>query len=98
MATSKSLQFLASDATASAVRSGLSSTPKRLPSWLFYDEAGSALFEQITTLPERSIFESFAGEMLEAAGSDLTLVELGAGTASKTCVLVEELLQRQKRA
>jgi len=105
MATSKPLQFLASDATASAVRSGLSSTPKRLPSWLFYDEAGSALFEQITTLPEyyltrteRSIFESFAGEMLEAAGSDLTLVELGAGTASKTCVLVEELLQRQKRA
>jgi len=105
MATSKQLQFLASDATASVVRSGLRSTPKRLPSWLFYDEAGSALFEQITTLPEyyltrteRSIFESSAGEMLEAAGSDLTLVELGAGTASKTCVLIEELLRCQKRA
>ncbi len=105
MATSKQLQFVASDAVISAVREGLRATPKRLPSWLFYDEAGSALFEQITELPEyyltrteRSIFETFAGEMLQAAGTSLTLVELGAGTASKTCVLIEELLQRQSRA
>ena len=28
----------------------------------------------------------------------MTLVELGAGTASKTCILIEELLQRQSRA
>ena len=28
----------------------------------------------------------------------LTLVELGAGTATKTCILIEELLQRQSRA
>lgn len=105
MATSKQLQFVASDATALAVRSGLSAMPKHLPSWLFYDEAGSVLFERITELPEyyltrteRSIFEGFGGEMMEAAGADLTLVELGAGTASKTCILIEELLQRQKRA
>ena len=26
---------------------GLALKPKRLPSWLFYDERGSALFEQI---------------------------------------------------
>ena len=32
------------------------------------------------------------------AGPSLTLVELGAGTASKTCILIEELLQRQSRA
>ena len=105
MATSKPLQFLANEATAQAAREGLSASPKWLPSKLFYDEAGSALFEQITELPEyyltrteRSIFESFSGEMLQAAGSSLTLVELGAGTASKTCVLIEELLQRQSRA
>ena len=91
MATSKQLQFAVNEATALAVREGLSASPKRLPAWLFYDEAGSALFEQITELPEyyltrteRSIFEAFAGEILQAAGQPLTLVELGAGTASKT--------------
>jgi dimethylhistidine N-methyltransferase len=105
MATSKQLQFLANDATALAAREGLSASPKWLPAKLFYDEAGSALFEQITELPEyyltrteRTIFEGYAGEMLQAAGESLTLVELGAGTATKTCVLIEELLQRQARA
>jgi L-histidine Nalpha-methyltransferase len=105
MATSKQVQFLASDATAAAVREGLGASPKRLPSWLFYDEAGSALFEEITELPEyyltrteRAIFESYAGEILQAAGSSLTLVELGAGTANKTSILVEALLERQSRA
>lgn len=105
MATSKQLQFLASDPTALAARVGLSAYPKWLPAKLFYDEQGSALFEQITELPEyyltrteRAIFESYAGEILQAAGESLTLVELGAGTASKTCILIEELLQRQARA
>ena len=75
------------------------------PGKLFYDDAGSALFEQITELPEyyltrteRAIFESYAGEILRPQGQSLTLVELGAGTASKTCILIEELLQRQARA
>ena len=104
MATSKQLQFLATDAMALEVREGLGATPKHLPAWLFYDEIGSALFEQITELPEyyltrteRSILERYAGEILEQAGPSLTLVELGAGTASKTCILIEELLQRQSR-
>ena len=105
MATSKQLQFLATDAVALAVREGLSATPKRLPSWLLYDEIGSELFEQITELPEyyltrteRSILEMYAGDILQRAGPSLTLVELGAGTATKTCILIEALLQRQRRA
>jgi dimethylhistidine N-methyltransferase len=105
MATSKQLQFLANDAIAQEVREGLSATPKRLPSKLFYDQIGSDLFEQITELPEyyltrteRSIFESYAGEILQQTGASLTLVELGAGTATKTCILIEELLSRQSRA
>jgi L-histidine N-alpha-methyltransferase len=104
MATSKQLQFVATDAVALAVRDGLNATPKRLPCWLLYDEIGSTLFEQITELPEyyltrteRSILERYAGEMVEQAGPSLTLVELGAGTASKTRILIEELLQRQSR-
>jgi L-histidine Nalpha-methyltransferase len=105
MATSKQLQFIASDAMALAVREGLSATPKHLPCWLLYDEIGSELFERITELPEyyltrteRCIFEMYAGEILQQAGPSLTLVELGAGTASKTCILIEELLRRQSRA
>src|SRR5271165_1915613 len=105
MATSKPLHLLANSAVALAAHEGLTAAPKRLPSWLFYDQAGSELFEQITELPEyyltrteRAIFEAYARGILQAAGKDLTLVELGAGTATKTCVLLEELLQLQTRA
>src|SRR5258708_17043470 len=35
--------------------------------------------------------------MVRQAGSNLTLIELGAGNASKTSILVEALLQRQLR-
>ncbi len=105
MATSKQLQFLTDDAIAFDVYEGLTAAPKHLPAKLFYDEAGSQLFEQITELPEyyltrteRCILEEHAAEILRHAGPSLTLVELGAGTATKTCVLIEELLRRQNRS
>ena len=105
MATSKQPQLLTISPIAADVWQGLTASPKYLPAKLFYDEIGSQLFEQITELPEyyltrteRSILEQYAGEILEAAGASLTLVELGAGTAAKTCVLIEELLERQPRA
>ena len=105
MATSKQLQVFANDAIAFEVYEGLTANPKHLPSKLFYDEAGSQLFEQITELPEyyltrteRSIFENFAADIIHQAGSSLTLVELGAGTATKTSILLEELLRQQSRA
>jgi L-histidine Nalpha-methyltransferase len=89
---------------AEAVRVGLTTVPKWLPAWLFYDEAGSELFERITELPEyyltrteRSILHSCAGEIVEAAGTPVTLVELGAGTATKTHLIVKALLRRQLR-
>ncbi len=105
MATSKQLQIFTNEAIALDVRQGLTALPKYLPCKLFYDEIGSQLFERITDLPEyyltrteRSILERYAGEILAQAGPSLTLVELGAGTAAKTCILIEELLQRQSRA
>jgi L-histidine N-alpha-methyltransferase len=105
MATSKQLQLLTASPIALDVHRGLTASPKTLPSKLFYDEIGSQLFEQITELPEyyltrteRSILEQYAGEILEQMGPSLTLVELGAGTASKTCILIEALLRRQSRA
>jgi dimethylhistidine N-methyltransferase len=104
MATSKQLQYLEYPAIAGDVREGLTATPKHLPAKLFYDAVGSQLFEQITELPEyyltrteRSILEQYAAEILRQAGPSLTLVELGAGTATKTRILIEELLQRQSR-
>ena len=104
MATSKQLQFLEYSPIALDVREGLTATPKHLPAKLFYDEIGSQLFEQITELPEyyltrteRAILERYAADILEQAGPSLTLVELGAGTATKTRILIEELIQRQSR-
>jgi dimethylhistidine N-methyltransferase len=90
---------------AATVRDGLSCTPKRLPSWLFYDEAGSRLFERITELPEyyltrteRDIFRLAFSEILDAAseGHRLRIAELGAGSADKTQFLLKETLRRQR--
>ncbi len=104
MATSKQLQFLEYSPIALDVREGLTAMPKHLPAKLFYDEIGSQLFEQITELPEyyltrteRAILERYAADILEQAGPALTLVELGAGTATKTRILIEELIGRQSR-
>lgn len=90
---------------------GLNREDKSLPPRLFYDAMGSQLFEQITELPEyyltrteRWIFEHHATEMIAAArtgssehktGENLTVIELGAGTAAKTKVLIDALLAKQ---
>jgi dimethylhistidine N-methyltransferase len=98
-------QWTAPPSIAAEVVSGLTGTPKTLSPMLFYDAEGSRLFEQITHLPEyyltrteHEIFVKHAPEMLEHAGSPLTLVELGAGTASKTRVMIRALLARQLKA
>lgn len=87
---------------AEEVLDGLSASPKTLPPKLFYDAQGSCLFEQITQLPEyyltrteRAIFQEYATEILEQAGTNLTLIEFGAGSATKTRILVEALARRQ---
>jgi dimethylhistidine N-methyltransferase len=92
-------------AVAAVAREGLTSPRKRLPAWLLYDERGSALFEEITRLPEyyltrteRAILEASADEILSAAGQPLEIVELGAGSATKTSLLLAALLARQPHA
>ena len=91
-------------AVASAVRAGLASPRKHLPFWLFYDEEGSRLFERITELPEyyltrteRAIFAANAAEIIAEAASDsrLRITELGAGSASKTCLLLAAAVDLQ---
>lgn len=98
----------AHDPVIAAVRAGLTATPKWLPAWLFYDEVGSDLFEQITVLAEyyptrteRAIFAANADSIIEAAlggqapDAKLRLLELGAGTATKTGILLTAAIRRQ---
>ena len=95
----------------SEVYRGLTSRPRTLCPWLFYDQEGSRLFEQITELDEyyvtrteRSIFAAHADEIVAAASAptahgqqrDLTMIELGAGTATKTGLLLEAAVRRQE--
>lgn len=83
---------------------GLTRMPKRLSPWLFYDARGSELFEAITELPEyyltrteHAILSERADEIMEAAGTrNLTILELGAGTATKTGVLLEAAVRRHE--
>ena len=63
---------------------------------------GSALFEQITCLPEyyptrteAAILTTHADEICSRLGQDVSVSELGAGTATKTRILLRSLLQQQ---
>lgn len=89
---------------ATAVRKGLSSQRKWLPPWLFYDAAGSQLFDRITELPEyyltrteRAILAAYAPAIIARAaeGEKLRISELGAGSATKTCLLLKATMERQ---
>jgi uncharacterized SAM-dependent methyltransferase len=96
--------------------SGLTAKPqKTLPPWLFYDQRGSQLFEQITELPEyyltrteRALFATHAGDILReflspgapasqsfSSPDPFTIAELGAGTASKTGLLLQAATRLQ---
>jgi dimethylhistidine N-methyltransferase len=78
---------------------GLLKEQRSLVPWMLYDSEGSRLFESITTLPEyyptrteRDILANCAEAIITATGSDrsrpLRLLELGAGTAAKTGILL----------
>ncbi len=82
------------------VRAGLHRRPRELPSKYFYDERGSRLFEEITQLSEYYLTRA-EREILIARASEIanitrarSLVELGAGSASKTRILLAALRQQ----
>jgi L-histidine Nalpha-methyltransferase len=75
-------------------RVGLGTMPKSMPPVWFYDDRGSALYEDITRLPEyypfrteASLLRRAAGEIAEAAEARV-LVELGSGTSEKARLLL----------
>ncbi|WP_027484366.1 L-histidine N(alpha)-methyltransferase [Rhodanobacter sp. OR87] len=80
------------------VQRGLGARPKRLPSWLFYDERGSALFERICEQPEYyltrceiALMDEHAADIAGVLGSGVRLVEYGSGNAHKTRMLLQHL-------
>src|SRR5229473_437012 len=93
------------DAEAAALdelRVALQRSPPEVPCKYFYDDRGSALFEQITRLPEyyptrteRALLLEQARPIVEAAGGARLseMVELGSGAASKTVALLEAALR-----
>lgn len=79
------------------VAAGLALPQKELPPKYFYDHRGSELFEEITRLPEyyltraeRSLLERWMPELVTGLGTR-TLVELGAGSAEKSRIILDAM-------
>ena len=84
-----------SDAQLVELKAGLSKPLPEIPARYFYDDRGSALFEQITELPEYyqtrtelQILRTHAAEVLTEVPAE-TLTELGSGSGSKIGLLIE---------
>ncbi len=78
------------------VLEGLSRPAKALPSKWLYDETGSALFEQITDLPEYyptrtelKLLEEIAPQIAVRIPQGAALVEFGSGSSRKTRLLLD---------
>jgi len=79
------------------VADGLNKSPKQLSPKYFYDERGSELFEEITQLPEyyltraeRQLLEQRIATIIRSVGP-CSLVELGAGSATKTRIILDAM-------
>lgn len=77
---------------------GLSQPRKMISPKYFYDERGSKLFEQICELPEYyltrteiDIMRSSMGQIAEAVGPGVSVIEYGIGSGLKTRILLENL-------
>lgn len=80
------------------VASGLSRPQKELPPKYFYDRRGSELFDEITRLPEyyltrteRALLDCWSTALMTSV-RPAALVELGAGSADKTRLLLDAML------
>ena len=86
------------------VRSGLTATPKSLPSKYLYDHKGDVIFQQIMAMPEYyptdcelETFQRHQHAFMGAFSSagPFRLVEFGAGDGMKTKVLLRHFLAQQ---
>lgn len=80
------------------VHAGLSQRQKAIPARWFYDATGSALFEDITALPEyyptrseTDLLMRHAADIAAATGRGRAVVELGSGSSTKTPLLLDAI-------
>nr|WP_245153641.1 L-histidine N(alpha)-methyltransferase [Allopusillimonas ginsengisoli] len=78
------------------MKAGLLARPRHVSPKYFYDAAGSELFDRICALPEYypmrtelGILKQHAVEMADMMGSDIDLVEFGAGSMLKVRLLLD---------
>lgn len=78
-----------------AILIGLAQSPRQLPFHLFYDDAGSELFRQITetdeyylTRTEQQILQQYRHDILTACGRQRVWIEPGAGSCEKAARLL----------
>lgn len=78
------------------VLGGLAQPQKAIPARWFYDQAGSELFDRITRLPEyyptrteTAILSDLCCSIAEAVGRRASVIEFGAGSATKTPLLLD---------
>jgi L-histidine Nalpha-methyltransferase len=83
------------------IRDGMSRPQKELSPKYFYDHRGSELFERITELPEyyltrteRVLLERWIPDWITEL-RPATLVELGAGSAEKTRILLDAMVRER---
>ena len=87
-------------ALAAEASAALNETPRRLPTKLLYDDRGSELFDQICRTPEYyptrtelKLLEDFAEDVVQETDAG-ELLELGAGMARKTHLLLSALSEQ----
>ena len=82
----------------SDVLAGLKGPRRAIPARWFYDERGSQLFDDITRLPEyyptrteTALLESSRDDLAALIAPGATVIEFGAGSATKTPLLIEAI-------
>jgi L-histidine Nalpha-methyltransferase len=95
LARSRRLPQSAEEHFAADVLAGLTATPKSLPPKYFYDAEGSALFEQITELPEyyptrceMQILRDHARGIAQLIPQGAALIEFGSGSSKKARIVL----------
>jgi len=88
------------DGDAEDIVAGLSLQQKHISPKYFYDERGSALFDQICNLPEYyltrtelAIMEAHLPEMAQLIGPQASVIEFGSGSSIKVRLVLEHLIR-----
>jgi len=95
--TTRPLERVPNPGMLAEVAAGLAAPQKELSPKYFYDQRGSELFEAITRLPEyyptrteRALLEGWMPELMAQLGTR-TLIELGAGNAEKSRIILDAM-------